>query len=233
MELSAEATALIIANGGGRQGEDTQCHFCRPELPKRGKHLYVFVEAAGSAPEPPSEAGETPVAGSEAAPPDTGDAPSDEGGWPTEGAPGPWADGATRAGQKPGWLVKAQNENKPSSSSDSGPDSDSDADALILGCFGVTSLSDQVGAGCEVAQVRARGEYRGYCTHVDWDGSPWCDCCIMLGQEGGVVYPCCPKCCGVSWGVPCSEATPEQEARRCLWTPAYQAIWEKARVGGQ
>ena len=48
------------------------------------------------------------------------------------------------------------------------------------------------------------GTYLQVCTHVEWDGNPWCDNCFMLGldEETAVVRMSCAGCCGVSWGHP-------------------------------
>jgi hypothetical protein len=86
-------------------------------------------------------------------------------------------------------------------------------------------LGDRLGNDFEHNGALVHGEYRGYCTHLDWDGKPWCDGCIMLGRDGGAVYPCCPGCCGIKWGAPADDATPEQVGRRCLWTPSCEEVW--------
>ena len=175
MELSAEAMALIAANGSGAQSTHTRCHFCAYP----GRHLYVFVECSSE---------------------------------PTE------------CSSEPAECSSEPAECSAECSAESGPA------CVVLGNFAILSLGESVGSDCEIAGVRARGEYRGYCDHIDWDGTPWCDGCVMLGCDGDIVYPCCPRCCGASWGRPDPAALPEQAGRRYLWSPACEALWEGSRA---
>jgi hypothetical protein len=70
-----------------------------------------------------------------------------------------------------------------------------------------------------------RFEYLATCTHIFYDGTPWCDACYTLGTDGEVVWPSCAQCAGLRWGDVDQNATPEARARLATWSASMETVW--------